>query len=102
MLAGVLAFATHGQRFDAPTRSAHVEHADGTITHDPPPPADPPVLSNESVPHLGDENFVWRGYGNNQRGVIKMRLGRFFADFNLPTVEGTERFARRMMTLLAE
>ena len=53
------AFATHGNRFDAPKPSAHVEHADGSITYYPPPPPDPPILSNESVPDLGDENFVW-------------------------------------------
>lgn len=94
------AFATHGHRFDAPRLSTHVEHADGTITHSPPPPPVPPIFSNESVPRLGDENFVWRGYGNNKRGVIKMRVGRFLADFNLPTVEDAERFARRMVHLL--
>ena len=86
--------------FDAPRLSTHLEHADGTITHSPPPSPVPPIFSNESVPSLGDENFVWRGYGNNKRGVIKMRVGRFLADFNLPTVEDAERFARRMVHLL--
>lgn len=95
------AFATHGHRFDAPMPSAHVEHADGTITYHPPPPPAPPILSNESMPNLADENFVWRGYGNT-RGVIKLRAGRFVADINLPTVDDAERFAHRVVALLNE
>jgi hypothetical protein len=57
-------------------------------------------VSDESLANLGDENFVWRGYGNNKRGVIKMRVGRFLADLNVPTVADAERLARRVVELL--
>ena len=66
----------------------------------PPRPFDPPIVSTESLSNLGDENFVWLGYGNNKRGVIKMRTGRFLADLNVPTLEDAERLARRMVDLL--
>jgi len=94
------AFATHGNRFDVPKARVHVEHPDGTITYHPPPPPGPPILSNESVPNLDHENFVWRGYGNNQRGVVKMRVERFLADLNMPSVDDAERLARRVADVL--
>ena len=64
------------------------------------PPPDPPIQSNESLPDLGDANYVWRGDGQNTRGVIKVRAGRFLADVNAPSVEETERLARRVADLL--
>jgi hypothetical protein len=48
--------------------------SDGTITErvwTPPAPHDTPILSNESLPDLGDENLVRRGYAQNRRGIIK-------------------------------
>jgi hypothetical protein len=95
-----------GQQFFAPrqhTNASFHRKSDGTITdytaYPPPSPA-PPILSNESLPNLGDENRVWRGYGNNHHGVIKMRVGRFLTDLNLPSVEDAERFAHRLTDVL--
>ena len=48
--------------------------SDGTIAErvwTPPAPHDTAILSNESLPDLGDENFVRRGYLQNRRGIIK-------------------------------
>jgi hypothetical protein len=99
-------FAIDGQQFFAPrqhTSGYFHRKSDGTITDYtayPPPPPDPPILSTESVPDLGDENHVWRGYGTNTRGVIKMRVGRFLADLNMPSIEDAERLARRLADVL--
>jgi hypothetical protein len=95
-------FAMDGHQFVAPTQytSGYFRRkSDGTITDYtsyPRPQTDPPILSNEALPDLGDENHVWRGYGNSIRGVIKMRVGRFLADLNVPTVDDAERLARRL------
>jgi len=99
-------FQFDGDRFVAP--KAHLgghfkRDSDGTITDrtgKPPPTPDPPIQSNESLPDIGDENFVWRGYGQNTRGVIKLRVGRFLADVNAPSVEDAQRLARRVAALL--
>jgi hypothetical protein len=99
-------FATDGQQFFEPmqyTNASFRRKSDGTITDYTSyarPESKPPILSTESVPDLGDENHVWRGYGNNQRGVIKMRVGRFLADLNMPTVDDAERYARRLADVL--
>ena len=93
-------FARDGNAFVAPKLSSHVQHRDATVTDYKPPQFDPPIVSDESLANLGDENFVWRGYGNNKRGVIKMRVGRFLADLNVPTVADAERLARRVVELL--
>jgi hypothetical protein len=70
------------------------------VDYVPPLPFDSPIRSDESLTDLGDENFVWRGYGNTHRGVIKLRVGRFLADVNLPSVDDAERLARRFADLL--
>jgi hypothetical protein len=98
-------FQIDGNQFIAPKMrlGGHYKRVDGTITEQtwtPPPPPDPPIQSNESLPDLGDENFVWRGYGQNTRGVIKFRVGRFLADVNAPSVEDAERLAHRVVGLL--
>jgi hypothetical protein len=93
-------FARDGNAFVAPKLSSHVQQRDGTVTDYTPPQLDLPILSHESLANLGDENFLWRGYGNNKRGVIKMRVGRFLADLNVPTVADAERLARRVVDLL--
>jgi hypothetical protein len=100
------AFEFDGNQFVAP--KAHTSlyfrrKRDGTITDRttyPRPQPDPPIESNETLPRLGDENYVWRGYGNNTRGIIKMRVGRFLADLNAPSVEEAERLSRRLAGLL--
>jgi hypothetical protein len=94
-------FEFDGNQFVAPKRSVHVQRRDGTFTDYKPPPPDPPIQSNESLPNLGDENYVWRGYGHNSRGVIKLRVGRFLANLNAPTMADAERFARRVVDLLS-
>src|SRR5262249_21969652 len=48
----------------------------------------------------GDENFVWRGYGRNTRGVIRLRIGRYLVDVNAPSVEEAQRLAGRVVDLL--
>jgi len=98
-------FQFDGNEFTAPKArlGGHVIREDGTITERnwmPPPPPDPPIQSNESLRDLGDQNFVWRGYGQNTRGVIKLRVGRFLADVNAPSIDDAERLARRVAALL--
>ena len=92
-------FDLEGNRFITPKLSSYVQRSDGTFTDYRAPPPDPPIQSNESLPTLGDENYVWRGYGHNSRGVIKLRVGRFLADLNAPTMADAERFARRLADL---
>src|SRR5439155_18963450 len=74
--------------------SGHFHRAsDGAVTErtwTPPPAPDPPIESNESLPDLGDENHIWRGYGQNTRGVIKLRVVRFLADVNAKTNSSAE------------
>jgi hypothetical protein len=98
-------FEFDGNQFTAPKVHLGIRRAsDGTITErawTPPPPPDPPIQSNESLPDLGDENYLWRGYGQNLRGVIKLRVGRFLADLNAPTMADAERLARRLADLLS-
>src|SRR5580704_19257141 len=94
-------FAIDGNQFVAPKSSSYVQRRDGTVTDYKPPRFDPPIQSSESLPNLGDENYVWRGYGHNSRGVIKLRVGRFLADLNVPTMADAERFGRRLADLLS-
>jgi hypothetical protein len=94
-------FANDGNQFVAPKSSSYVQRRDGTVTNYKPPQFDPPIPSNESLPNLGDENYVWRGYGHNSRGVIRLRVGRFLADLNVPTMADAERLARRLADLLS-
>jgi hypothetical protein len=85
-------FAISGNEFVAPKASIR----------DPRKPVvlDPPLISDESLPDLGDENFLWRGYPNNQRGVIKFRVGRIIGQVNAPNVEDAERITREAVELL--
>jgi hypothetical protein len=94
------AFEFDGSQFVAPKSSSYVQRRDGTVTDYKTPQFDPPIRSNESLPNLGDENYVWRGYGHNSRGVIKLRVARFLADLNVPTMADAERLARRLADLL--
>ena len=99
-------FRMDGHQFFPPRAhvAGHVPRPnDGTTTDrtgNPPPPPDAPIPGHESVSHLGDENFVWRGYGENTRGVIKLRAGRFLEDVNAPSVAVAKRVARRVVDLL--
>jgi hypothetical protein len=93
-------FAIDGSQFVAPKSSSYVQRRDGTVTDYKTPQFDPPIQSNESLQNLGDENYVWRGYGHNSRGVIKLRVGRFLANLNVPTVADAERLAHRLADLL--
>jgi hypothetical protein len=88
-------FEFDGNRLVAPKSSVYVQRRDGTVTDYKPAQFDPPIQSSESLPNLGNENFVWRGYGRNSRGVIKLRIGRFLASLNAPTIADAERLARR-------
>ena len=40
------------------------------------------------------DGFLWRGYDNNERGVVRVRIGRYLIEINAPTVAETERLAR--------
>ena len=93
-------FASDGNKFVAPVAHVSVRHADGSVTASSPAVFQPPIVSNETLPALGDENYIWRGYGNNTRGVLKLRVGRFVADLNTPTIEDAERLARHLVELL--
>jgi hypothetical protein len=68
-------FASDGDKFIAPVAHLSVRHTGGSVTVGSPPAFQPPIASTETLPALGDENHVWRGYGNNARGVLKMRGG---------------------------
>jgi hypothetical protein len=99
-------FDVDGNQFVAP--KAYVgghfrRQSDGTITDRttyPRPQPDPPILSTDVVPDLGDENHVWRGYGKNTRGVIKMRVGPLLTDLNAPSLDDAERLAHRLANCL--
>jgi hypothetical protein len=95
-----LTFEFDGSRFVAP-KSVYVQRRDGTVTDYKPPQLDPPIQSSESLPSLGDENDVRRGYGHNSQGVIKLRVGRFLANLYAPTMADAERLARRLADLLS-
>jgi hypothetical protein len=94
-------FEFDGNQFTAPKSSSYVQRRDGTVTDYKPAQFDPPIQSSESLPNLGDENYVWRGYGHNSRGVIKLRVGRFLANLNAPTLADAEHLARRLADLLS-
>jgi hypothetical protein len=93
-------FASDGDKFIAPVAHLSVRHTDGSVTGGSPPAFQPPIVSSETLPALGDENHVWRGYGNNARGVVKLRVGQFIADLNTPTIEDAERLAGHLVELL--
>jgi hypothetical protein len=93
-------FEHEGDQFIAPRSYVEVRGADGGYDRMTLPTAGPPIPSTESIPDLGDENRLWRGYGSNSRGVIKLRLGRFFAELNAPTVDDAESLARRLVDML--
>jgi len=93
-------FASDGNKFVAPVLTTSVRHADESVTAGSPAKFEPPIVSGETFPALGDENHIWRGYGNNERGVVKLRVGRFLADLNVPTMEDAERMARHLVKLL--
>jgi hypothetical protein len=93
-------FATDGGRFFVPRLSSYWTALDGTITGWTPPPPVPPILSSESIVGIGDENRVWNGYGRTKRGVIKMRVGRFLANMDVPTLKDAEALARQVAEAL--
>jgi hypothetical protein len=93
-------FASDGNKFVAPVLHTRMRRADGTVTAGSPAEFEPPIVSSETLPALGHENYIWRGYGNNTRGVLKLRVGRFIADLNTPTIEDAERLARHLVELL--
>jgi hypothetical protein len=53
-----------------------------------------PLESHERILGIGEEGFLWRGYGNNERGVVRVRIGRYLIEINAPTVAEAERLAR--------
>ena len=88
---------TAGREFREPVAVAHVEG-------DPSPIQLPPTIVNKScepISGIGDEANIWRGYGNNTRGVIKFRRGRFVGDVNAPSVEDAMIIARGLASLLS-
>lgn len=97
-------FEVDGNQFVPPKAHLSVRGASDTTVTERAwtlPPPDPPLQSDESLPSLGGENYVWRGYGGNSRGVIKLRIGRFLANFNAPTVADAQRLAHRLADLLS-
>jgi hypothetical protein len=89
-------FEHEGHRFVPPVTYIEVPGADGRYGRAG-PAAGPPIPSTERIPDLGDENHVWR---DGRRGVIKLRLGRCFAELNAATADDAERLARRLVEML--
>ena len=90
-------FKADGRRFIEPV-------AIGRVQGDTEPTVLPPhrvIESSESLPHIADEAYVWRGYGRNTRGVIKFRRGRFAGEVNAPSVDDAIAVARGFSALLA-
>ena len=61
---------------------------------------DPPTKAEAEISGLAEENHLWRGYGRNRRGVIKLREGSVIAQVNASSVEEAERFAWHVVDLL--
>jgi hypothetical protein len=95
------AFATHGRNFTEPALTAFVQHHDGTVDSYPATPVPPQVIvASESIPNLGDESYLWKGYGNNLRGVVKFRAGQFIVELNAPSEDAVRKLANRIAGLL--
>ena len=90
-------FKANGRRFSEPVAIARVQ-GDPTPTMLPPERV---IESSESLPNVADEAYVWRGYGQNTRGVIKFRRGRFAGEVNAPSVDDATAVARGLSALLA-
>ena len=93
-------FAQEGNQFVAPVLTSSVRHADGSVSHSGPTDFDPPIVSTERLPGVGDDSYLWRGYGNNERGVVRFRVGRFIGQVNAPTVTEASLLAQRVAELL--
>lgn len=87
-------FKTNGRRFTEPV--AILRKAGSPVEL----PASRIIESSELLPNVGDEAYVWRGYGSNTRGVIKFRRGRFAAEVNAPSVDDAVAVARGLSALL--
>jgi len=95
-------FAVDGHLYHPPTQRTSASFRrteDGRITdyvsYPRTNPLPEPIVSEVSLPALGDENRVWRDHG-----VIKIRVGRFGADIVMPHVEEAERIARHVADVL--
>jgi hypothetical protein len=93
-------FAHEGNQFVAPVLTSSVRHADGTVSHSGPADFASPIVSTERLAGVGDDSYLWRGYGNNERGVVKFLIGRFIGQVNAPTVTEASRLAGRIVELL--
>lgn len=92
-------FERDGREFRPPTLVAARAEADGTVREQRPVVRNAPIRSDETLTGVGDEAFLWRGYTNNQRGVIKFRSGRFIGEVNAPSVEDAKILATRLADL---
>jgi hypothetical protein len=95
------AFARTGNQFVQPVLTLErVGEPEESRAAGPPVQFDPPLISHVVVPGLGDENYVWRGYGNNNRGVINLRKGNVIAHVNAPSVDDAQRIAEFVVELV--
>jgi hypothetical protein len=92
-------FAQDGRTFHPPTAVAARVEPDGSVREPGRATRNAPIRSDEELPGIGDDAFVWRGYRNNQRGVVKFRSGRFIGEVNAPSVELAEQLAARLIGL---
>jgi hypothetical protein len=92
-------FAQDGREFRPPTATAARAEADGTVREHGTVVRNAPIRSNERLAGVGDEAYLWRGYTNNQRGVVKFRSGRFVGEVNAPSVEEAKLLAVRLVEL---
>jgi hypothetical protein len=92
-----LAFQSDGRRFIQPVA---ILLRDGDNM-----PAELPrhrvLESSEALASVGDEAYLWRGYAQNTRGVVKFRSGRYVVEVNAPSVDDAIGSARGLSALLA-
>lgn len=92
-------FERDGREFRPPIAVAAVAEPDGSVRDQRPVIRNAPIRSEEKLGGVGDEAFLWRGYTNNQRGVIKFRSGRFIGEVNAPSVQDAKMLAGRLADL---
>ena len=88
---------TEGRRFREPVLVALNQRDTAPVRL---PPSNV-IESSESIAGIGEGANIWRGYGNNSRGVIKFRRGRFVGEVNAPSVEDAMVVAKGLVSLLS-
>jgi hypothetical protein len=92
-------FARTGGWFTAPAFHVRLQRSDRPLAASTPPVPRQAIESTERI-DAGDEAFLWRGYDGNSRGVVKMRVGRYQADVNMPSAAEAQGMARHLAAVL--